>query len=402
MLKKLVFSVVAVVFFFVIFCIVGEIVFRVIKGAPDNPLAQITQNEDNQRFLFEPGKVMTSRSSAEGEFEYTAHVNSHGYRGKEFSAEKPEGVTRIMAVGDSFTFGVGAPDDETFAALLEQGLRKKGFSVEVINAGIGHASTIRHWDNLQKIHLRYQPDMVILFFDMTDVWDDWYWEQHAIWDKQTGKIKRFDLDYSWGTRNWWPTLVHKSALCKYLENKIVRTFKKLRLLGLGRYLKAAASGERAKSVIIHSIGEFSDDVVIEYDALLLMRGRERKDLIDEHWTRTARYLKKIHDMLSRQGISFVVVMYPHGIYAGPDQWGEGRAAWGFEQGKQYKDYYPFEIMERFARQEKIPFINTLTGFLVAAEDMYFFNWDGHMTPKGNHIVVDQILSDNTFLNLLQR
>ena len=402
MVKKTFFSLVMVVMVLGVILIGAEIILRVLKGVPDSPLALITQDEENKRYLFEPNSEFTSRSSMEGEFEYTAHINSHGYRGKEFSAQKPEGLTRILAMGDSFTFGVGSRDDETFAAFLEQGLTQKGVAAEVINAGIGHVSTIRHWDNLQKIHLRYQPDIVVLFFDMTDLWDDWHWERHAIWDAETGTIKSFDLDYYWGKRNWWAAFVHRSALCKYLENKIVRPFKKLQLLGLKRYLAAAAIGERAKSVIINSPDEFPDDVVMEYDGLLLMRGRSRKGLIDKHWERTARYLKKIHELLSQQGIEFVIVMYPHGIYAGADQWNDGRQPWGFEQGKQYTDYYPFELMEEFAHQEGIVFVNTLPGFLDAPGGRYFFNWDGHMTPEGNRIVADQILSSSQFQDVLTR
>ncbi len=58
----------------------------------------------------------------------------------------------------------GPKQDETFAALMEARYAQEGVPVQVINAGVGHASTVRHWDNLQKIHLRYKPDVVFLFF----------------------------------------------------------------------------------------------------------------------------------------------------------------------------------------------------------------------------------------------
>ncbi|MEW5895966.1 MAG: hypothetical protein AB1650_09480 [Candidatus Omnitrophota bacterium] len=402
MFKKIIFSLILAFISLTLIIIGAEIVLRVLKGVPESPLAQITQDQNNTRFLFKPGEVLESNSSVEGEFNYTARINSHGYRGKEFPPEKQSGKLRIMMVGDSFTFGVGSQDHETFPALIEAGLIEKGLDVEVINAGIGHASTVRHWDNLQKIHLRYQPDVVVLFFDLTDLVDDWRWERHAVWNGDGSGIKRFDLNFYWGKRNWWQTFVHSSALAKYLQNKVVRTYRKLKLLGFKQYLSSALSGERAKSVITHMSQKVSDDELMEYDGLLMMRGRERKELIDKQWKRTTKYLIKIRDLLRDNGIQFVIAMYPHGIYAGPDQWNEGRQPWGFEQGKQFTDYYPFELMEDFCSREDILFVNTLSGFLNAPHDQYFFNWDGHLTPKGNRIVAEQLLTNDRFLNLVVR
>lgn len=401
MFKNMIFSI--ILFFLAVVIVVAgaEIILRILKGVPDSPLALITQDEKNQHYLFTPNSEFTSESSIEGEFEYVAHINSHGYRGKEFNEKKPAGMIRIMAIGDSFTFGVGSTDDETFAALIEKGIIDKGVRVEVINAGVGHASTVRHWDNLQKIHLQYKPDMVVLFFDMTDLSDDWRWDRHAVWSED-GTIEKFDLDFYYGKRKTWLTLVHKSALCKYLQNKVVRPFKKLQMLGVKRYWIAKREGKRAKAVIINSLGEFSDDVVMEYDGLAMMRGRERKSLIDKHWLRTTKYLTMIRDLLAEQDIPFAIVMYPHGLYVGEDQWNEGRKAWGFEQNKKYADYYPFELMKDFTGREGILFINTLPGFLSAPKEQYFYNWDGHMTPAGNKIVAQQILTHEKFLELFSR
>ena len=75
----------------------------------------------------------------------------------------------------------------------------------------------------------------MLFFDMTDLWDDWHWEKHAVWNKEKTQIERFDLDYYFGKRRWWPSLVHRSALCKYIQDKVVRPLKKLKLLGADMY-----------------------------------------------------------------------------------------------------------------------------------------------------------------------
>src|SRR3989344_9377246 len=70
-----------------------------------------------------------------GDFNTYATLNSHGYRGREFSLEKEPKTKRILVLGDSFTFGHGVSDQNTYPFLLEQELRKKLQNIEVINAG---------------------------------------------------------------------------------------------------------------------------------------------------------------------------------------------------------------------------------------------------------------------------
>ena len=62
--------------------------------------------------------------------EWNVHynINSLGLREKEYSIEKPEGVTRILVLGDSFAEGFGVEQNESFHELgerenLERGMR---------------------------------------------------------------------------------------------------------------------------------------------------------------------------------------------------------------------------------------------------------------------------------------
>ncbi|MBL7197998.1 MAG: hypothetical protein ISS47_07850, partial [Candidatus Omnitrophica bacterium] len=49
------------------------------------------------------------------------YINSLGFRGKEFKKEKGNGVFRIIALGDSCTFGVGVKGT-TYPEILEEQL----------------------------------------------------------------------------------------------------------------------------------------------------------------------------------------------------------------------------------------------------------------------------------------
>jgi len=87
--------------------------------------------------------------------------NSEGVRGRrEHAEEKAPGTTRILVLGDSFTFGEDVGDDETYSHHLERLLP----GTEVINLGVhgyGHDQMLIY---LREAGARYRPDIVILGF----------------------------------------------------------------------------------------------------------------------------------------------------------------------------------------------------------------------------------------------
>ena len=62
----------------------------------------------------------------------TVTINQQGFRAtREFAKDIPAGKTRILCTGDSFTFGYGVGDSDTWCAQLE----KRAPQFEVINMG---------------------------------------------------------------------------------------------------------------------------------------------------------------------------------------------------------------------------------------------------------------------------
>ncbi len=308
----------------IVFFLVTELFFRMFRKE-SNPLAEITQQ--GQDFLFPPGIDKHLKSSIEGEFKHSARINRLGYRGEDFNQEKEKGRPRIIAVGDSFIFGVGAEDNETIPFILEQRLRSQGVNAQVINAGIGNTSPIRHYVNLRDVHLKYHPDLVVLFLDLTDLWDDWHFERNAVYDK-TGEINGFNPMIINGKRDWWITATYYSSFCRYMNNRMVRTWKKIQVLGFKKYFQAVIQGKKAKALIATSKEKSSREAAIEYDGLLMLRGKEKESLIREHWDRSAKYLTKIKGLLAERHIPLIIVMYPHGIYVDGHQWNSGAADMG--------------------------------------------------------------------------
>ena len=92
-----------------------------------------------------------------------AERTATGFRGPDREIEKPPGTYRIVGVGDSFTYGLGAPYEVTFLAQIEAALAERGGPpVEAINLGIPgywpepEALVLRHYG------LHYQPDLVLV------------------------------------------------------------------------------------------------------------------------------------------------------------------------------------------------------------------------------------------------
>jgi lysophospholipase L1-like esterase len=126
-----------------------------------------------------PRPNVRRRHAVPAAFDVRVSFNAQRFRGaREFAQEPRAGVVRLAVLGDSFTFGYGANDDETYPAQLEQILGEhlaksaSGTTVEVVNAGNGGTGTgdqALWYDIWVK---RFRPGVVVLTVTSNDVDDD--------------------------------------------------------------------------------------------------------------------------------------------------------------------------------------------------------------------------------------
>lgn len=123
--------------------------------------------------LFEPGQDFIDRIIPQRP--YRIQINSLGFRGAEFTRQKEPGSTRLLCLGDSFTFGHLVGPEEAFPARLEALLRQRASStpaaVEVINGGANGFTIPDELSFLRDKALALRPDVVILVFSQNDVAD---------------------------------------------------------------------------------------------------------------------------------------------------------------------------------------------------------------------------------------
>ncbi|MCA8977889.1 MAG: SGNH/GDSL hydrolase family protein [Planctomycetes bacterium] len=99
-------------------------------------------------------------------------TNSLGLRDEEFPVEKRPGELRILAIGDSMTYGMGVRLDLTWPQVLEARLRaERSGPVEVINAGFaaGGYSPAEYDRWVEEHGVLFDPDIVIIGVCLNDV-----------------------------------------------------------------------------------------------------------------------------------------------------------------------------------------------------------------------------------------
>jgi len=132
-------------------------------------------------------------------------INSLGMRGPEVTIAKPADTFRILGVGDSFTFGAGVREPDTYLRRLE-GLLDHGQTphVQVINAGTEGYNTHDEVTYLERRWLDLQPDLVVIGFYLNDAYSDATF-------LNMGQAQGVDLRQPGGLARWsyvWDYLQH--------------------------------------------------------------------------------------------------------------------------------------------------------------------------------------------------
>lgn len=155
-------------------------------------LGQIIRRSDNPRIVYElrprldvvfAGARMTTSDS--------------GHRGADVSKQKADGAFRIVGIGDSYMFGQGVSDDETYLSLLPQFLSRGG--IETVNLAVPGYNTAMEAATLRQRGPDLQPDLILIEIVgndldlpnfLWDVVDPWRLDRSFLFDFVKSRLGR--------------------------------------------------------------------------------------------------------------------------------------------------------------------------------------------------------------------
>ncbi len=228
-------------------------------------------------------------------------INRQGMRDdRDFSYKKPDGVRRIISLGDSYTIGYEVDVDQTFSAVLERELRKAGHDVEVLNAGVSGFSNAEEALYLERELLKYDPDLVVLSFYVNDLTDnartglfrmkDGNLEEVAETYIPAGPVGNF-LNSSW----FFNLLSERSNAFAFIKERATYIVKAEMVRAHQQTLRDDQELETARDRV--------DDSPESSSQLPTQQGNPKRELADA-------ILQRIYQQLHQRGIPFIIQSIP--------------------------------------------------------------------------------------------
>ena len=156
------------------------------------------------------------------EFAFAFSTNAQGLRmDTDLDPDRRADQDRVVLVGDSFTFGYGVGQDETFAAELQRQLDRSGPATEVINAGFASGFTLdTEYLFVREVASEWQPDQVVvgvcLDNDLSDL-------DQTLWQVEGGHLEAIRKN-----NDHIPVWVKMSAIVNLIVKGAVPAFHALR------------------------------------------------------------------------------------------------------------------------------------------------------------------------------
>lgn len=286
------------------------------------------------------------------------HTNSFGLRSPEVSVPKPGGTVRILMLGDSFTFGFGAADDEVFSRRLEARLRDAypSRTIEVVNAGVlSYCPLLEYLQYRHRLHV-LEPDLVVLNFDMSDVQDHLAYSRDTVFSADG--VPLFVTEPS--LRNQRPTAMPALLSFEWVARRI-----------------KGARGRVQSTLEGVPFVRDQDRYLWALDGGPEQNAEARAAMAP---------IEQLHQLLKHHAIPLVLATYPQPWQVSPDATPVPpiRDQYGVGRNTVHRNDRPFRQLEGFATEHGIPFVNATPAFRQDQNPAaLFLDADFHFTPRGN-------------------
>lgn len=358
-----------------------ELAFRVARGRAGGGKEQ---QEEARYIRYDPllgwSKIPGARVLYDRrEYRVEVVINDKGLRDVPREYRTPPGVTRVLAVGDSFLEGYTVPLDQTVTRRLESRLAEGGCRAEVINGGTTAWSTDQELLFFRSEGVRYEPKLVLLFFYYNDIYyndsQSYFGRPKPIFQmKDTGlELHRYPVrrPRPRAAPAEPPEAASGSALLQWVSDRLWTgapgVYDALSVLGLWEPMPRRVPREELRV----------------YDVRQVPR-------LEEAWLKTEAILRAFRQDAEEAGARFLVVYVPSRMEIQDDSWRVTLALYGDP---------PFERDAVARRLEALGEENgfgvvDLTGPLRAADrgllGRPYFQFDGHWTARGHSAAADAL------------
>lgn len=326
------------------------------------------------------------------EFSHSVRINSQGFRGKELEKEKPAETLRILTVGDSFTFGHGVSDEQTYSAVLENILRDQGENVEIINGGYASGfSPDSYYLFLKEKGLALKPDLVVMGFF---VWNDISDLAETQWvDVDTGGLpKRIEsrlrtvdnfghLQFVKPRKRFQIPILRNSHLFQLIYSYKSSFFDRL----ITGFDKNSNFDPEKEATSIYDECIFIESCFPKYE---------------NEWQKVRKVIGATGDLLNKNGTKFLVLIIPT-----KEQAAESLCC-GWEKLTEGETTGVNKKLEEFLTSKNIAFIDLLDKFKDVDSSKLYFDYDAHWKTAGHdlaaHIIADFLKEKPDYRNLFSK
>ncbi|HET7290012.1 MAG TPA: SGNH/GDSL hydrolase family protein [Thermodesulfobacteriota bacterium] len=323
----------------------------------------------------------TQRAYDPADFDVSVRINNMGFRGRDVGEKKDPGAYRIVMLGDSFTFGAGVGDDQTFSSVLEKILNASSpGKYEVVNCGVESFSPVLEYIQLKRNIDRLKPDMVIMNFDMSDLMNELVYRKEASLggDGEPLAVSGME-DYRRsreGTMRRLRSWVYENL---FITTALIETIGKRFRGDTGIEDVNVETGIEREwmMMLIHTLKNFPQPE----------NSAEMYGMVEDSILRTKK-------LCEAEGCVFVLTTYPWGHQVSDDEWKPGRYEWlPRETNLSNISDRTVEELDRFAARNEIPFLNTFPAFRnYRGSGRLYYTHDIHWTPAGHRLMAETLAS----------
>lgn len=314
--------------------------------------------------------------------EVQVQINAQGLRDSPHAYNKPEGVYRIIVLGDSFAEAVQVPLEASFPKLIETILMAKRLpsesGAEVINAGTSGYGTDNELLFFRTEGAKYKPDLVLLEFCIcNDVRNNWYELENV--DAGGFRKPYFAPEGNGLVLKSYPFPLHVTVITPLKEwlNRHVRLYPFLR---------------ETRDRLMSGSGPAGSGIPLDYQVYL----KEYPESWKVAWRVTEGLLRELKREVSAHGARLFVAIVPTRLQVHAEDWGQTLEMYPQMKNHEWDLDKPNRMLGEILEREGIRYVDLLPSLrrhVAQTGAKLYLTSDGHWNEEGHRVASDIMVQE---------